>query len=160
MFHHEILTPGEQCTRERKKPERNPAVSPFVFETRRAVNEAQLPLEFATGGGSRHPFHPVSLSLSLRLSPPFPNHLTHLSLSPSLSVQSPYIGGGVWTADHTESRTVITLGEGEYGYLRLPAGLKPYGVSFRPLYLVFLRFIIQPSVFQTPANAGDRVAGV
>lgn len=66
--------------KERKKPERNPAVSPFVFETRRAVNEAQLPLEFATGGGSRHPFHPVSLYTSL------PHFLTTLRISLSLSL--------------------------------------------------------------------------
>lgn len=46
---------------------------------------------------------------------------------------------------------VITLREGEYGY-RGP-GLKPRVSPIAAAAAVFLRFIIQPSVFQTPANA-------
>lgn len=47
---------------------------------------------------------------------------------------------------------VITLREGEYGY-RGP-GLKPrVSPIAAAAAAVFLRFIIQPSVFQTPANA-------
>lgn len=88
---------------------------PFVFETRRAVNEARLPLEFAPGGDGSAILRVVCspCSRSIRTLPPFPNLCSALSLSLSL--------GGISTRCLDRRPHRVTHGNNpRRGWIRLP----------------------------------------